>query len=89
MLNYFEKNLYKELFCAVTSFILTFGIVLKNENETRVSIKLGIFIMSLGFVFFISMTKLLQKILLCTSYGLKWVKNLSLSISDCLDISNK
>ncbi|XP_070505979.1 TLC domain-containing protein 3A [Chironomus tepperi] len=89
MLNYFEKNLYKELTFAITSFTLAFGIVLKHENDVRVPIKLGLFIMVLGFVFFISMTKLLHKILLCSSYGLKWVKNFRLSISDCLDISNK
>lgn len=89
MLNYFEKNLYKELTFAITSFTLAFGIVLKYDNDVHVPIKLGLFLMSLGFVFFISMTKLLHKFLLCSSYGLKWVKNFRLSISDCLDISNK
>ena len=89
MINYFEKNLYKELILGVTSFTVAFGIVVKHEDDIRVSIKLGLVLMFLGFIFFISMTKLLQKIMLSSSYGLKWVKNLSLSISDCLDISNK
>lgn len=88
-MNYIERNPIKELTFAATSFTVAFGVVLKYEDDTRVPIKLGIFLMILGFVFFISMTKLLQKLMLCTSVGLKWVQNLKLSISDCLEISNK
>jgi hypothetical protein len=82
-------SILKEFVVAVSSFSLAFGVVLKQENEARVSLKLGSFLTALGFLFFISMTKLLNQLLLSTTYGHKFIHHFHLSISDCVDISNK
>lgn len=85
----YNFDIVKELLIVISSFSLAFGVVLKHEAETRVSITLGIFLTILGFIFFISMTKLINKILLSTTYGLEFIKKFQLSMSDCIDITNK
>lgn len=83
------STILKDFSLAIASFSMAFGIVLKHDNEAHVSLRLGTFLIVLGFVFFISMTKLLNKILLSTTYGLKFVHHFHLSLSDCVEISNK
>lgn len=72
-----------------SSFVLAFGVVAKHEAEKRVSLPLGAFLVVLGSCFFIKITNLFNKLMLGTSNGLKFIKHFNLSLSDCLDISNK
>lgn len=80
----------KDLLLSISSFVLAFGIVLiQQEETTHVKFFLGILLITLGSIFFISMTKMLQKMFLATSYGLNFVKQRTLSVSECMDICNK
>ncbi|KAG5673517.1 hypothetical protein PVAND_003559 [Polypedilum vanderplanki] len=82
-------NLFKEFSLTISSFVIAFGVVLSQENETHVVFKLGMFLIALGFIFFTSATKFLNKLLLSTPYGLQFIYHFKLSLSDCVDISNK
>lgn len=82
-------TIWFDLAMVVSSFILAFGVVAKNEAEKRVSLPLGAFLIVLGSCFFVKITNLFNKLMLSTSNGLKFIKHFNLSLSDCLDISNK
>lgn len=73
----------------VSSFVIAFGVVAKHEAEKRVSLPLGALLVVFGSCFFVNITNLLNKLMLSTSSGLKFIKHYNLSLSDCLDISNK
>lgn len=87
--NLINASVCKDLVLAISSFCLAFGIVLTQQDVTHVSLNLGIFLITLGFVFFISLTTLFNKCFLNTSFGLNYVNRKSLKISECLDIGNK
>lgn len=72
-----------------SSFVLAFSIVSNNEAEKRVSFPLGVFLVVLGSCFFVNITNFFNKLMLSTQQGLKFIKHFNLTLSDCLDISNK
>lgn len=72
-----------------SSFILAFSLVSRNEAEKRVSLPLGALLVVLGSCFFVNITNFLNKLMLSTSNGLRFIKHYNLTLSDCLDISNK
>lgn len=85
-----NQSVRKDILLATSSFILAFGCVLiQKEETTHVKLGLGALLISSGTVFFVSMTKMLHKMFLATSYGLSFVKRKTLSVSDCMDICNK
>lgn len=77
-------------FALVTSsFLLAFGVMSKHEEEKSVSLPLGAFLVVMGSCFFVKITNLFNRLMLCTSKGLKFIQHFNLSLSDCLDITNK
>lgn len=84
-----SHSIWMEFLIVVSSFVLAFGTVTKLEAETRVSIQLGVFLAFLGSFFFVNITNLFNKLMLCTTSGLRFVKYFNLSLSDCMEISNK
>jgi hypothetical protein len=83
------SSIWQNLFLVVSSFVVAFGTVSKHHAETRVSVQLGVFLSFLGSLFFVNFTHMLNKIMLCTASGLRFIKHFNLSLSDCVDISNK
>lgn len=85
----FSSNLLYSLVCAVSSFSIAFGSLFDLGWTDRVSLQRGLFLMSCGFVHFISLTTFFNKVLLETKKGLEFISKFHISLSDCLDISNK
>ena len=84
-----QTTIFKDSFLVFASFIFAFGTVSKFEGDSRVSVPLGVFLTFLGTIFFVSFTNLLNKLMLSTETGLKFIKHFNLSLSDCIDIANK
>lgn len=84
-----KRQIWLDSLLVVASFLLAFGAVSKHDSERRVSLPLGVFLVIAGTCFFVRVTQLLNKLMLCTSSGIKFVRRYNLSLSDCLDISNK
>lgn len=82
-------SIWRDVFVIVTSFVVAFGTVSKHQAESRVTVQLGVFLACLGSLFFTSFTHMLNKLMLTTAIGLRFVKSFKLSLSDCVDISNK
>lgn len=82
-------SLWTDFALVTSSFLLAFGVVSKFEAEKGVSLPLGIALAVLGSCFFVKITNLFNKLLLQTSKGLKFIQHFNLTLSDCLDISNK
>lgn len=83
------NSIWCEFLIVVASFALAFGTVAKYENETRVSLQLGIFLAFLGSFFFVHITKFFNKLMLSTTSGLRFAKYYGLQLSDIVDITNK
>lgn len=83
------SSIWYEFLIIVASCVLAFGTIAKYESETRVSLQLGIFLAFLGSFFFVNITNFFNKLMLSTTSGLKFVKYFNLSLSDCMDITNK
>lgn len=83
------RSILLDIGLVVGSFVLAFGVVTRNEAEKRVSLFLGVFLVVAGVVFFTRITHLLNKLIFCTSGGVRFIKHFNLSLSDCLDITNK
>lgn len=84
-----SQSLWLDTVLVVSSFLLAFGVVSKHEAERRVSLTLGACLLACGWGFFMKLTSLFNKCLLCTSAGIKFIKVYNLTLSDCLDITNK
>ena len=84
-----KSSIWTDTIIVVSSFVVAFGTVSKYHEETRVSIQLGLFLAFFGSLFFVNITNLLNKLMLCTESGLKFIKHFNLSLSDCMDITNK
>jgi hypothetical protein len=87
--NSHAKSIVRDFIFVVSSFVVAFGTVSRQKDETRVSVQLGAFLACLGSVFFVAFTNLLNQLQLRTQAGLKFIKRFNLSISDCVDITNK
>ncbi|XP_075155014.1 ceramide synthase [Haematobia irritans] len=81
---------YVSLACSIGSISLAAGSFLQIPNTTdRISLQRGLFLSSLGFIYFISLTDFCNKYLLETSHGIKFRKKYRLMMSDVLDMTNK
>ncbi|XP_013104752.1 uncharacterized protein LOC106085189 [Stomoxys calcitrans] len=81
---------YVSLACSIGSISLAAGSFLQIPNTTdRISFQRGLFLSSLGFIYFISLTDFCNKYLLETSHGIKFRKKYRLMMSDILDMTNK
>ncbi|XP_055621438.1 TLC domain-containing protein 3A isoform X2 [Toxorhynchites rutilus septentrionalis] len=77
------------LLYSVGSFGLACASLWDLKSDDRITVQKGALLITLGFVYFITLTELLNKLILQTSLGLNLVKRYRLRISDVLDISNK
>lgn len=78
------------LACSIGSFSMACGSVLSlNAYNEKISYQRGMFITSLGFVYFISLTDFFRKYFLETASGIKFRQKYRLMTSDILDITNK
>lgn len=82
-------SLWLDTTLVLSSFVLAFGCVSNHDPETKVSKTLAAFLLMTGSWFYVKLTHLLNKLLLSTNSGLKLIRRFNLSLSDCLDISNK
>ncbi|XP_005186060.1 uncharacterized protein LOC101894046 isoform X1 [Musca domestica] len=81
---------YVSLACSIGSISLACGSFLQIPNTTdRISLQRGLFLTSLGFIYFISLTDFCNKYLLETRHGIKFRKKYRLMMSDVLDMTNK
>ncbi|KAM7349985.1 ceramide synthase isoform 1-T2 [Cochliomyia hominivorax] len=81
---------YVSLACSIGSISLALGSLLQIPNTTdRISAQRGLFLTSLGFIYFISLTDFCNKYLLETKHGIKFRKKYRLMMSDVMDMTNK
>lgn len=84
-----KESLWLDTTLVLSSFVLAFGVVSKHDPESKVSKSLAALLVITGTCFYTRTTYLLHKLLLSTHSGLKLIRRFDLSLSDCLDISNK
>lgn len=77
------------LLYSLGSFGLACASLWELKPSDRITVQRGALLISLGFVYFITLTEFLNKLILRTSVGLSFVKKYRLRISDVLDITNK
>ncbi|GAB0092952.1 uncharacterized protein DMENIID0001_080040 [Sergentomyia squamirostris] len=77
------------LACSIGSMGIAWGSLLSLNISDRISLQRGVFLSSLGFVYFVSITDFFNRFLLETGKGLQWRKKYHLMISDVMDITNK
>ncbi|XP_065364627.1 uncharacterized protein LOC135957759 [Calliphora vicina] len=81
---------YVSLACSIGSISLALGSLFQIPNTTdRISMQRGLFLTSLGFIYFISLTDFCNKYLLETKHGIKFRKKYRLMMSDVMDMTNK
>jgi hypothetical protein len=86
----FMSSYLYSLFLAVSSFIIAFGSLFQINFSEKISFQRGIFLITCGFIYFISLTTFFNKLILETRRGLSFIKKYKIiRISDILDISNK
>ncbi|XP_063705070.1 TLC domain-containing protein 3A [Culicoides brevitarsis] len=71
------------------SFITATSSIYNLPSEARIPLQKGIFLISLGFIYFTSLTTFFNKLLLETASGIRFQKKYNLSVYKVLDISNK
>lgn len=71
------------------SFILACASLWEMQPSDRITVQRGALLITLGFVYFITLTECLNNLMLRTAFGLNVVKRYRLRISDVLDITNK
>lgn len=76
------------LACCIGSMCIACG-NLMSMNEEKVSLQRGLFLTSLSFVYFISLTDFLNHFLIDTIIGKNFRLKYKLLKSDIMDISNK
>lgn len=81
---------YFSLACSIGSMSLACGSLWQIPNTTdRLTLQRGLFLTSLGFIYFISLTDFCNKYLLETKRGQQFRNKYRLMISDVLEITNK
>lgn len=68
---------------------LACGALFQLAPDSRISLQRGLLLLSLGFLYFVSLTDFFNKFLLETANGLRIRKKFRLKLSDVLDITNK
>ncbi|XP_053952001.1 ceramide synthase [Anastrepha ludens] len=85
-----SSRCYMSLACSIGSISLACGSLLQIPNITdRISLQRGLFLTSLGFIYFVSLTDFCHKYLLNTKHGLQFRKKYRLMMSDVMEITNK
>lgn len=85
-----RKGCYLSLACSIGSISIACGSLLQIQNSTdRISLQRGLFLTSMGFIYFISLTDFFNKYLLETPQGIKFRKKYRLMMSDVMEITNK
>lgn len=85
-----KRGCYISLACSIGSISIACGSLLQLQSTTeRISIQRGLFLTSLGFLYFISLTDFFNKYLLETQQGIEFRKKYNLMVSDVMDITNK
>ncbi|EDW00162.1 ceramide synthase [Drosophila grimshawi] len=81
---------YFSLACSIGSMGLACGSLWQIPNTTdRITLQRGLFLTSLGFIYFVSLTDFCNKYLLETKRGQQFRYKYRLMISDVLEITNK
>ncbi|ALC48804.1 CG17841, partial [Drosophila busckii] len=81
---------YFSLACSIGSMSLACGSLWQIPNTTdRITLQRGLFLTSLGFIYFISLTDFCNKYLLETARGQHFRRKYRLMVSDVLEITNK
>ncbi|XP_064536300.1 ceramide synthase [Drosophila montana] len=81
---------YFSLACSIGSMSLACGSLWQIPNTTdRITLQRGLFLTSLGFIYFVSLTDFCNKYLLETKRGQQFRNKYRLMISDVLEITNK
>lgn len=81
---------YFSLACSIGSMGLACGSLWQIPNTTdRITLQRGLFLTSLGFIYFVSLTDFCNKYLLETKRGQRFRQKYRLMISDVLEITNK
>ncbi|XP_020805406.1 protein FAM57B [Drosophila serrata] len=85
-----RRGCYFSLAFSIGSMGLACGSLWQIPNTTdRISLQRGLFLTSLGFIYFISLTDFCNKYLLETSRGQEFRRKYRLMMSDVLEITNK
>ncbi|XP_017035301.1 ceramide synthase [Drosophila kikkawai] len=85
-----RRGCYFSLAFSIGSMGLACGSLWQIPNTTdRISLQRGLFITSLGFIYFVSLTDFCNKYLLETSRGQEFRRKYRLMMSDVLEITNK
>ncbi|XP_059610750.1 ceramide synthase [Phlebotomus argentipes] len=82
-------RIFISLACSIGSMGIAWGSLLSLNISDRISLQRGVFLSSLGFVYFVSLTDFFNRFLLETTKGLQWRKKYHLMVSDVMDITNK
>ncbi|XP_034119587.1 ceramide synthase [Drosophila albomicans] len=81
---------YFSLACSIGSMSLACGSLWQIPNTTdRITLQRGLFLTSLGFIYFVSLTDFCNKYLLETKRGQQFRHKYRLMISDVLEVTNK
>lgn len=81
---------YFSLACSIGSMSLACGSLWQIPNTTdRITLQRGLFLTSLGFIYFVSLTDFCNKYLLETKQGRLFRDKYRLMVSDVLEITNK
>lgn len=86
-----SKGCVISLACCIGSFSIACGslMAMGGTIHEKISFQRGLFLTSLSFVYFISLTDFFNKYFLETASGRKFQKKYQLLVSDVLDITNK
>uniref|UniRef100_A0A1L8DK35 TLC domain-containing protein n=3 Tax=Nyssomyia neivai TaxID=330878 RepID=A0A1L8DK35_9DIPT len=82
-------KIFISLACSIGACLAAVGSLLSLNISDRISLQRGVFLSSLGFVYFVSLTDFFNRFLLETTKGLQWRKKYHLMVSDVMDITNK
>lgn len=85
-----SRGCYLSLACSIGSIGMACGSLMQlNSTSDRISLQRGLFLISLGFIYFVSLTDFFNKYFLETRHGIEIRKKYRLMVSDAMDITNK
>lgn len=85
-----RRGCYFSLAFSIGSMGLACGSLWQIPNTTdRITLQRGLFLTSLGFIYFVSLTDFCNKYLLETRQGKEFRRKYRLMMSDVLEITNK
>lgn len=75
--------------CSIASLSAACGSLISVPFDQQISWKHGLFLVAMGFAFFVSLTDFFNKLMLDTAPGLRFRQKYRLLASDVLDTTNK